>query len=369
MSLDFLPDDLTGWNESIQNLPGAHILQSSQWAASKAANGWRSLPQVWKDTAGCPTAAALILERTVPGLLKLRVQYVPRGPLLDWSNPLLRGQVLDDLQAQARRRGAIFIKMDPEVILGTGIPGAEDAVELETGAAFVADLQRRGWRYSGEQVQFRNTVQVDLAASEEVRLSRLKQKWRYNLRLAERKGVGVRAGSEADLPLLYKMYAETSVRDGFVIRSQEYYLAVWRMFMTAGMATPLIAEIGGEPVSALVLFHFARRAWYLYGMSRDLHRERMPNHLLQWEAMRRAAALGCLSYDLWGAPEVFNESDSMWGVFRFKEGLGGQVVRTPGAWDYPVQPFLYDAYTRILPRLLDFLRRRGRAKTQREVSS
>ena len=59
-------------------------------------------------------------------------------------------------------------------------------------------------------------------------------------------------------------------------------------------------------------------------MSRNVHREKMPTYLLQWEAMKRAKAKGCTVYDLWGAPEAFDESDSMWGVYRFKEGLGGK---------------------------------------------
>ena len=86
------------------------------------------------------------------------------------------------------------------------------------------------------------------------------------------------------------------------------------------------------------MFYFAGQAIYLFGMSRDEHREKMPNYLLQWEAMRRAKALGCRIYNLWGAPNVFNESDDLWGVFRFKEGLGGYVFRSLGAWDFTPNP-------------------------------
>jgi len=93
----------------------------------------------------------------------------------------------------------------------------------------------------------------------------------------------------------------------------------------------------------------------------------MPNYLLQWEAMKRAKVRGCSLYDLWGAPDEFNEADSMWGVFRFKEGLGGEVVRTLGAWDYPARAFWYWTYTRIIPRVLDVMRRRGRARTERAL--
>jgi len=126
----------------------------------------------------------------------------------------------------------------------------------------------------------------------------------------------------------------------------------------------LIAEVAGEPVAAVVIYRFAGKAWYLSGMSVEAHREKMPNYLLQWEAMRRAKAAGCTIYDLWGAPDDFNENDSLWGVFRFKEGLGGKVIRTLGAWDYPTRSALYRGYTQVLPRLLDIMRRRGKERTR-----
>ncbi|MEN8172498.1 MAG: peptidoglycan bridge formation glycyltransferase FemA/FemB family protein, partial [Chloroflexota bacterium] len=206
---------------------------------------------------------------------------------------------------------------------------------------------------------------VDLTAPEDEILARMKQKTRYNIRLAGRKGVVVRIGDESDLPMLYKIYAETSTRDGFAIRDEDYYRTVWTEFMGAGMAEPLIAEVEGQPVAAVVIFNFAGRAYYMHGMSRPLHRNKMPTYLLQWEAMRRAKSTGCTVYDLWGAPELFDESDSMWGVFRFKRGLGGTVMRTAGAYDYPLRPLIYKLYSRVLPRILDLMRLRGKARTER----
>jgi len=108
----------------------------------------------------------------------------------------------------------------------------------------------------------------------------------------------------------------------FVIRAQEYYLSVWKVFFEAGMLDPLVAEVEGQMVAGLILFYLGKTAWYLYGMSTGQHRDKMPNNLLQWEAMRIAKDKGCQVYDLWGAPDRFDESDSMFGVFRFKEGLG-----------------------------------------------
>jgi lipid II:glycine glycyltransferase (peptidoglycan interpeptide bridge formation enzyme) len=297
--------------------------------------------------------------------------------LLDWTNEALRNRVLSDLQAFARQQGAIFLKMDPDVILGAGVPSREGDVTDPYGQVVMSDLKRRGWRYSSDQIQFKNTVLIDLNASEDELLRRMKQKTRYNVRLAEKKGVVLRVGNQEDLSLLYKMYAETSVRDGFVIRDEDYYKTVWELFMrnressivnrhpSMPSAEPLIAEVDGEPVAAIFVFYFAGRAYYVYGMSRTAHREKMPAYLLQWEAMKRAREKGCTVYDLWGAPEVFDENDSLWGVYRFKEGLGGQVVRTLGAWDFAPNPFWYKLYSEVIPRVLDVMRSRGKAKTKR----
>lgn len=329
-------------------------------------------------------AAALVLKRAIPvrGLAaRMSVLYVPKGPLVrDWGEAGLRRRVLAGLEKFARQQGAIFIKIDPDVRLGTGIPGEAAARAEPLGATLTAELAARGWRLSDEQVQFRNTVVLDLSGSEEELLGRMKQKTRYNVRLAQRKGVTVRSGSESDLELLYQMYAETAERDGFVIRDYGYYRDLWVRFLRpaeaasgrAGGDTPntqpvaevLIAEADGDAAAAILVFRFGRRAWYLFGMSRAQHREKMPNQLLQWEAMRRAKAAGCTSYDLWGAPDDFVEGDPLWGVWRFKEGLGGEVVRHIGAWDLPVRPTLYWLYTQALPRLLEFMRRRARARTR-----
>jgi peptidoglycan pentaglycine glycine transferase (the first glycine) len=377
------------WNSIVSKLPNPHFLQTYEWGQVKAKYGWSPLYAVWtsdgkfsvlKDTnnwsldADHCVAAALILKRQILRngfAARLSILYAPKGPLLDSTNESLRSRILNDLQAFAKKEGAIFLKIDPDVVLGIGIPLSEENDIDNGGQAVMSELKRRGWQYSSDQIQFKNTVLIDLTPSEEELLARMKQKTRYNIRLAEKKGVNLRVGTSNDLTVLYKMYAETSVRDGFVIREEGYYQMVWNLFMNSSEPScePLIAEIEGEPVAAIFVFYFAGRAYYVYGMSRDIHREKMPTYLLQWEAMKRAKSKGFKVYDLWGAPEIFNESDSMWGVYRFKEGLGGKVVRTLGAWDFAPNPFWYKLYSEIIPRLLDVMRSRGKARTKQNLGA
>ena len=371
-------DTAQAWNELIAGIPNAHLLQTWEWSQVKVKYGWQALPFIWQADQEKPGAAAMVLKRSLPigGFARrMCVLYVPKGPLLDWSDPGLRQRVLGDLQTFAKRLGAIFIKMDPDVALGMGIPRTETAVENDNGQQVRSELLQRGWKFSQDQIQFRNTVMIDLSPSEEALLAGMKQKTRYNIRLGQKKGVTVRVGTLDDLPLLYRMYAETSIRDGFLIREEGYYQTVWRNFMSSPVSAaglqpfsePLIAEVGGQAVGAVSLFYFAGQAIFLFGMSRDEHREKMPNHVLQWEAMRRAKALGCQSYNLWGAPNEFNESEALWGVFRFKEGLGGTVLRTIGAWDFTPNPLMYKMYAEVLPHILDIMRARGKAKTRQSL--
>ena len=393
------------WNSMISRLPNPHFLQTFEWAQVKAKYGWSPLYAIWtddgnlsvyKDTdhwsldSGHCVAAALILKRQILRngfAARLSILYSPKGPLLDWTNEALRNRVLNDLQSFAKKQGAIFLKVDPDVVLGTGVPASEEEAVDVNGQLVMKELTRRGWEYASDQIQFKNTVLIDLNPTEEEMLARMKQKTRYNVRLAEKKGVVIRVGTKDDLPMLYKMYAETSVRDGFVIRDEGYYKTVWEMFMGSQVdklaslqvetfqpldvptCEPLIAEVEGEPVAAIFIFYFASRAYYVYGMSRDAHREKMPTYLLQWEAMKRAKIKGCTVFDLGGAPDVFDESDSMWGVYRFKEGLGGKVVRTLGAWDFAPTPLWYKLYSEIIPRVLDVMRTRGKAKTKQNLGA
>jgi len=348
------------WNELVASLPLAHLLQTWEWSQFKVQHGWQPMPLVWQDATEKPVAAAMVLKRALPMIgaaVKMCILYVPRGPLMDWQDAALRRRVLEDLQTLAKRQGAIFIKIDPDVPLGTGVPGTEDAVEFIEGQTVCSELQEYGWQFSKDQIQSRNTILIDLTPSEDELLNAMKQKTRYNVHLSQKKGVMIRAGTLNDLSLLYRMYQETAERDDFSIPNEDYFQTLWHSFMgidpDASGLQPfmenLVAEVDGDPVGAISLFFFAGQALYYLGMSRGIHREKMPTYLLQWEAMRRSKALDCKIYDLWGVCNEFSESDKSWNLFRFKKGLGGVVSRTIGAWDFTPNRILYKMYFKALP--------------------
>jgi len=360
----------SGWDSKLLSIENPHFLQTEEWAEIKAPIGWTADRREWKDEDGRLAAAAQLLVRSVRPLKigpRISIGYIPRGPLLDWEDDNLRLRVMRDIETWSREKKLVFLKIDPEFELGRGIPGSSSDSPHDAGMQVCEELKSRGWRYSREQIQFQNTVILELEGTEEDWLASMKQKTRYNLRLAQKNGVKVRPAILEELPLLYQMYAETAQRDGFIIRPEAYYLEVWQKYIQAGMAEALVAEVDEKIIAGLVYFFMGKRAWYVYGMSTSLHREKMPNYLLQWEAMRAAKSRGCLVYDLWGAPQVFTKEDSMYGVFRFKEGLGGIVVRTMGAWDFPVNKTAYFIFQQVIPRILSITRLIRRRQIRQEV--
>ncbi len=344
---------------------GASYLQSWQWGELKNRWGWQAYRLAWQVDS-CWVAACQVLLRDEGKFgLHLRVAYAPRGPLLDWQNDALAHPVLASLRQWAKQKRAFVLKVDPEAMLGFGVPATADEQPQASGNALQTYLSQQGWHYSPFQIQFRNSMWLNLQTDAGSLIQSFKQKTRYNIRLAERKGVLVRLAQPTDLPQLFDLYAETAQRDGFVIRSRAYYLDVWQTLLESGYGVALLAEVDGQWVAGVVLTRYAGRVTYMYGMSRVQFREWMPTYLLQWRAIEYAQQMGCHTYDFWGAPEVFDESDSMWGVWRFKEGFRGQVVRTLGAWDAPIQPVFYSAYTQLMPRLLAWMKGRGAGQSAR----
>jgi len=315
------------WDDFVCSRPEAHLLQSAAWGETKAAFGW----QPARVCAG--STGAQILFRRLP--LGFTIAYLPRGPIgLDWAG------LWPEVHALCRRMRAIFLKVEPDL-------WEPDAPAMDRMPGFIP----------ADPIQPRSTVLISLDGGEEYWLARMKQKTRYNIRLAERKGVQVREST--DTAAFYRLMQLTGERDGFGIHSQAYYQKALDTFRPRGQAALMMAYYEDQPLAGLMVFAHGERAYYLYGASSDAERNRMPTYLLQFEAMRWAAAKGCRSYDLYGIPDGDEEelersfterNDGLWGVYRFKRGFGGQVARSVGAWDYVYQPLLYRLYRLYMRR-------------------
>jgi peptidoglycan pentaglycine glycine transferase (the first glycine) len=316
---------LAEWRLFLKKHPDAHLLQMGEWGELKSAFGWRPVRLILEDKIG-----AQILFRCLP--LGLTLGYMPK-PLFSCQLSVISDQFWNEVDKTCKRHRAFFLKMEPDVWDGT------------------STLDNSSFIPSKYNIQPPRTIVLDIKDTEEAILARMKQKCRYNIRLAEKKGVSVRAWD--DIEGFYAMMQVTGGRDGFGVHSPEYYHRAYELFHPTGACELLLAEFEGRPLAALMVFANGRRAWYVYGASNDEERKRMPTYLLQWEAIRWAKGHGCEVYDLWGVPDE-NEDvleadfesrhDGLWGVYRFKRGFGGEIRRAAQALDRVYNPLLYKLY-------------------------
>ena len=325
------------WNSFVGASPGSHVLQSSQWGRLKERFGWQVARLAVEDQ-GQWRAGAQVLFRSIG---PRTIAYVPKGPVMDWADEEATQTLLEALHRLCRQSHAILLKIEPDL--------ADDPTLAQK-------LTTLGFRASPQTIQPRCTILVDLTPNPEAILAGMKSKTRYNIRLATRKGVTVREGTADDLPEFYRLMRITGSRDAFGIHSESYYQAAHQLFVPQRLARLFLASFEDKVLAGIMVFAFGQRAWYMYGASSDEHRNFMPNHLLQWEAIQWAKERGCLTYDLWGIPDEEEEvlereftkrSDGLWGVYRFKRGFGGQVVHYLGAYDYVYSPLLYWLYNKL----------------------
>lgn len=322
------------WDAFVAQDARGHLLQTWAWGELKRPFGWTPLRLAIEQDGALAVGAQVLYRRLGP----FSIGYIPKGPVLAAEEPQLVEGLLCAIHARSRRMGAILLKVEPE--------WREEEHERR------AWLAAHGFKPSRESIQPRATILVDLSETEERILARMKPKWRYNIRLSERKGVVVREGSAEDLLVFHELMRVTGQRDGFAIHSLDYYRRAWELFEPLGRVRLFLASYQDEPLAGLMAYAFNRQSWYLYGASSNAHRELMPNHQLQWCAMKWAKSLGCREYDLWGiaeqqGPEIdkkhakTSSPAGLEGVGRFKAGFGGEVVHYLGAYDYVYLPPLY----------------------------
>lgn len=350
MQVRFLAESELGpFHETIRNSDYGDVLQTSAWARLKAESAWRAHYLVVEDGART-VGACLALERRLPKL-PLTLLYCPRGPVLDWRSPGALHPLVAALKDLARRRLAVLVKIDPAV--SADCPGASDAL---TDAGF-SRIESEG--FGGTQP--RCVMKLDLSAGLDHVLESFKPKWRYNIRLAERKGVTVRESGAEGIDPFYDILLETARRDGFLVRGRQYFHSMWRELSRDGLMRVFLTEYEGRIISGALMYLLGKQAWYTYGASSNDHRNVMPNHLMQWRMMQSAAQAGCTVYDFRGVScnRESLDDDNLQGLNRFKAGFNAQFVEYVGEYDLPVSRPLYALWTKLAPRALGALKKRA----------
>lgn len=343
------------WDAFVASHPHGGLLQTTAWARLKNRFGWNS-HRVWLKRDGRIAAGAQILYKSAAlGLMKMA--YIPHGPLVNWQDAEQTAVLLNQIDHSAYERRAAIVKMEPLIWQDKGLIGQDETfIRPEQWQAI---CRQHNLRPETDTIQPPQTMLVDLRPSLDHILAGMKQKTRYNIRLAEKKGVTTRLGTQADLPAFVQLMQLTGQRDGFGVHTPMYYLAAFEIFSEKEQVALWLAELADQPeetarpLAAVMVFSLGHTAYYLYGASGNEERARMPNYAVQWAAIQWAKARGCHRYDLWGIPDApeaeleanfTSRRDDLWGVYRFKRGFGGQVRRTVGATDRVYNQLAYKLY-------------------------
>ena len=316
-----------GWDDAAVRSPGGHVLQSSAWARIREQQGWRAeFVRI-----GDPTPLALVLWREIPVLG--RMGYAPRGPIVAPGDRDGLAHALEVLAELARERGAVLLKVDPEIA---------DAREQLAHAGYVR----------GPDVQpVLATLVVDLAPDLDALMAALEKDTRYSVRQCEKRGVALRTvADDASLRSFYELYRVTGERAHFITRTYDYYRLVWRTLIDADLATLRMAYVDDRAVAGSMTWRCGERDLYMYGATNDEGRKCFAAYGLLWQSITEAKERGASAFDLGGIPvDPSRKDDPMYGPYLFKKGFGGEIRRWPGAHDAAPSALRYRAFVALEP--------------------
>ena len=280
------------------------------------------------------------------------MMYASRGPVCDIHNKSVLEQLTQGVKELAKKYNAFVFRMEPDI--------KKDDEE------FRKIVQELGYKIKDDAKDFKDEIQprfvfrLDLKGkTEEEVLAACHQKTRYNIRLASKKGVVVKEATRDDLADFHRIMIETGSRDGFIIRSLEYFQKMYDELAPKHMKL-LMAYYEDKPISGIIPIMYGNKTWYLYGASSNSHRNLMPNYLLQWEMIKQAINNGCDMYDFRGVSGVVDETHPQYGLYRFKKGFGAEFTEFIGEVYLPFKPTwnkLYKFSEKSFRTLRDWKRR------------
>ena len=348
--------------EETQYTNNGSFLQTPFWCNFKSRHGWSyrrfKLDITLKETI---TYEVSVINRSfAKGYFS--IAYIPLFPKLPFDLEEINANdqtiefanLLSDIAKALKSylpKNTIAIRFDPDVYFET----PEERDEYNYCIKVISFADKLKLKKNKVDIQPPDTTLVDLTSSEEEILNKMHQKWRYNIRLSERKGVVINKYLGNDINLsekidtFYKLTKETNARDGNSSHLKEYYYDLIKSSadeIAKGKDVPqvslYIASHEGDEIASIMTLFSHDEAIYLYGASSNNKRNLMPNHLLQWTAMKDAKAYGSKYYDMYGMPpEGKDENHPMHGLYMFKANFGGKNIHRIGSWDIPVKFWYY----------------------------
>ncbi len=284
-----------------------HPLQSTAWEEFR--NKWGNITTRINGN--------LLTLHKVP-LLGKKIGIFEKGPIPT-------KQMLEELKEFGRKNNLIFIKLEPNVLKNQK----------------TIDLLKNSGAVSGKTLFTPTTFWIDLTKSEEELFKNISPKTRYNIRLAQKKGVTVKEdNSNKAFEKYIELQKETVARDKFYAHSEKYHRLMWQVLHKRGIAHLLIAKFNNEIITTWILFVWKDFLYYPYGASTHKYKNVMANNLMMWEAIKFGRKLGLKTFDLWGR-EVGK------GFTKFKEGYNPKVIEFLGTWDLVINKPMYYLYRLI----------------------
>lgn len=320
---EILPEEKDRYNQVV-----SHPLQSYEWGEFRKKMGL-AVVRLGMFEGGKLITGFQFTIHYVP-LLGIKVAYLPKGPKLN-------KETLEGISEACHSHGCAFIKLEPNVEARSD-KETEDILKNYPGV--VKALHPLFTKY---------TFYLDLTRSEDELLAQMKEKTRYNVHLAQKKGVTVQEENTAEAFNNYlSLLQETAKRDKFFAHDQNYHQKMWEMLQPAGIAHLFTAKYEGQTLVAWILFVWKNFLYYSYGSSSSQHREVMASNLMYFEACKLGQKMGLTTFDLWGAlgPNP-NPSDPFYGFHRFKEGYGPRLVEFVGSYDLVLNKPMYDIFHQV----------------------
>ncbi len=302
--------------------PYGHFMQTSLWGRVK--DDWKWFGIICRNDSGEICGTMSVLLRKISGL-PYHMMYAPRGPVCDPSDSETFHALIEAAKKEGKKYNAYVLKIDKDI-------SADDEV-------YKSIVKNEGFNIKPAEIGFHDfqcrwAVRINIdGRSEDELFSAFQSKWRYNIRLAGRKGVEVRICESDMASEFYDIMKVTCERDGFALRGAEYFKKILDVF--GEDARLYMAYFEGKPIAGAIAVYWGDKLWYFYGASSNEHRNVMPNYLVQWEMIKWAIEKNCRIYDFRGYSGVQDDSD---GLYRFKIGFDGTAVEFMGEMDLTLKP-------------------------------
>ena len=321
-------ETLEEYESFISAHPKGHFLQSYAWSKQKPEWAWEGMFVRAQD--GSIKGAMSVLIRKAP-YVPYSIMYAARAPVCDIRDKETLSELTEAAKTLAKKHNAYCLKLDPDI-------SVEDSDFADMMCSLGYRRRDTGKNFSGIQPRFVFRLNLE-GHDEESLMAHFHSKTRYNIRLAERKGVQVKLCGKEAVGEFSSMMLETGVRDGFVVRSKEYFE---NMLDNLGSSCRLYMAYSEEgiPIAGTLAILYGDKVWYLYGASSNEHRNLMPNYLLQWNMIKWALENGCKIYDFRGVSGDLSEDNPLYGLYRFKKGFNGDFVEFIGEFDFVFKKFI-----------------------------